>query len=204
RPRRRPLRGGRGTLRRVHDDGGPPLPRHPACRGGARERQRRHARARLARARGAGPGGRLLRRRRGDRRRRGKARAPLARAGARPTRGDRGRWHRALLRGNRQQHRPRASRAKWRARRRARHRRGLFANDVVYPSDDEMDAAWALRSRGDGTNDEFVWRPSYPALSFLLLIPFVTAGIDTNYLYVACLLAAMALILWRAPSGLRP
>ena len=83
-------------------------------------------------------------------------------------------------------------------------RRGLFANDVVYPSDDEMDAAWALRSRGDGTNDEFVWRPSYPALSFLLLIPFVTAGVDTNYLYVACLLAAMALILWRAPSGLRP
>src|SRR5437660_480793 len=83
-------------------------------------------------------------------------------------------------------------------------RRGLFANDVVYPTDQEMDDAWDLRSNGVGTNVEFVWRPSYPSLSFLFLLPVVALGIDTNYLYVACLLAAMALVLWRAPSGLRP
>src|SRR5207249_1459476 len=83
-------------------------------------------------------------------------------------------------------------------------RRGLFANDVVYPTDQEMDDAWDLRSNGVGTNVEFVWRPSYPSLSFLFLLPVVALGIDTNYLYVACLLAAMALVIRRAPSGLRP
>jgi len=83
-------------------------------------------------------------------------------------------------------------------------RRGLFANDVIYPSDQDMDIVWDLRSRGEGANEEFVWRPSYPALSFALLVPFVGAGIDTNYLYVLCLLVAMAVVVWRAPSGLRP
>ena len=83
-------------------------------------------------------------------------------------------------------------------------RRGLFADEVIYPNDDELDRAWDLRSRGEGANEEFVWRPSYPALSFLPLVPFVAAGLDTNYVYVACLLSAMALVLWRAPRGLRP
>ena len=83
-------------------------------------------------------------------------------------------------------------------------RRGLFADEVIYPSDDELDRAWDLRSRGEGANEEFVWRPSYPALSFLPLVPFVAAGLDTNYLYVGCLLAAMALVLLRATRGLRP
>src|SRR5438874_5938915 len=83
-------------------------------------------------------------------------------------------------------------------------RRGLFANDVIYPSDQDMDIVWDLRSRGEGATEEFVWRPSYPALSFALLVPFVGAGIDTNYLYVLCLLVAMAVVVWRAPSELRP
>src|SRR5207302_1677482 len=74
-------------------------------------------------------------------------------------------------------------------------RRGLFVNDVVYPTDQEMDDAWDLRSNGVGTNVEFVWRPSYPSLSFLFLLPVVALGIDTNSLYVACLLAAMALVI---------
>jgi len=82
-------------------------------------------------------------------------------------------------------------------------RRGAFASDTSYPTDDELDATWALRQR-EGGNVEFVERPSYPALSFLLLVPFVALGIDTNVVYLACLLAAMALIVWRAPSGLRP
>jgi hypothetical protein len=83
-------------------------------------------------------------------------------------------------------------------------RRGLFADDVIYPSDAKMDEAWDLRSRGVGENQEFVWRPSYPALSFLLVVPFAAAGWDTNYLYVGCLLAAMAAVVVRAPGGLRP
>ena len=83
-------------------------------------------------------------------------------------------------------------------------RQGAFADVPIYPSDDQMDAVWAQRANGVGTNDEFVWRPSYPALSFLLLIPVVAAGWDTNYLYVACLLVAMALVVARAPRTLRP
>ena len=81
--------------------------------------------------------------------------------------------------------------------------RGMFAKVAVYPTDAELDAAWAVR-QGGGGNVEFVSRPSYPSLSFLLLMPFVAAGIDTNYVYVACLIAAMLLIVWRAPVGLRP
>ena len=77
-------------------------------------------------------------------------------------------------------------------------------DEVIYPNDAELDRAWDLRSRGEGANEEFVWRPSYPALSFLPLVPFVAAGLDTNYLYVGCLLAAMALVLLRATRGLRP
>ena len=82
-------------------------------------------------------------------------------------------------------------------------RDGLFADVTVYPTDDQLDAAWALRSR-DGGNVEFVSRPSYPSLSFVLLVPFVAMGVDTNYLYAACLIAAMGLLCWRAPAGLRP
>lgn len=82
-------------------------------------------------------------------------------------------------------------------------RRGLFANDVVYPTDDEMDRAWAVRGQ-EGGNVEFVTRPSYPSLSFLLLLPFVAAGWDTNYLYLLCLAAGMALVLARTSAGMRP
>lgn len=83
-------------------------------------------------------------------------------------------------------------------------RSGDFANVAIYPSDDLMDRVWDERAAGIGTNDEFVWRPSYPALSFLLLVPAVALGLDTNYVYVACLLVAMALVVARAPRTLRP
>ena len=83
-------------------------------------------------------------------------------------------------------------------------RSGAFANVTVYPTDDQMDQVWDERANGIGANDEFVWRPSYPALSFLFLVPIVSLGIDTNYLYVACLLVAMALVVARAPRTLRP
>lgn len=82
-------------------------------------------------------------------------------------------------------------------------RRGEFADVVVYPTDDQLDAAWNLRQRG-GENVEFVTRPSYPALSFLLITPFVALGWDANRLYVLCLIAAMALVVLRTPTSLRP
>ncbi|MDQ2952603.1 MAG: hypothetical protein M3R54_10110 [Chloroflexota bacterium] len=82
-------------------------------------------------------------------------------------------------------------------------RLGEFADITVYPNDEQLDRAWALRQQSGG-NVEFVTRPSYPALSFLLLVPFVALGIDSNYLYLGCLLAAMALIVWRASATLRP
>ena len=84
-------------------------------------------------------------------------------------------------------------------------RRGEFAEVAVYPTDQQLDAVWALRARDGGAqNLEFVSRPSYPALSFLLIIPFVALGWDTNRLYVLCLIAAMALVVFRTPIGLRP
>jgi hypothetical protein len=81
--------------------------------------------------------------------------------------------------------------------------RGAFSEITVYPTDDQLDRTWAARQEG-GRNVEFVTRPSYPALSFVLLVPFVALGIDTNYVYLACLLAAMALIVWRSSATLRP
>ena len=82
-------------------------------------------------------------------------------------------------------------------------RLGRFADVTIYPTDEQLDQTWALRAQGGG-NVEFVTRPSYPALSFLLLVPFVALGIDTNYLYLSCLIAAMAVIVWRSSATLRP
>lgn len=83
-------------------------------------------------------------------------------------------------------------------------RRGLFAAETIYPSDAELDEAWERRANADGVNEEFVWRPSYPAFSFLPLVPFVALGLDTNYIYVASLLVAMMVIVVHSPATLRP
>lgn len=83
-------------------------------------------------------------------------------------------------------------------------RQGLFARDGVYPTDDELDAVWASRSHASTAQVEFESKPSYPALSFVLIAPFVALGIDTNIVYILCLVAAMGLVLLRAPASLRP
>lgn len=82
--------------------------------------------------------------------------------------------------------------------------RGLFAGVPLYPSDDELDAAWAVRASDPAANVEFEGRLSYPALSVVLLAPWVALGWDSNVLYLLCLLGAMGLIVVRAPAGLRP
>ena len=83
-------------------------------------------------------------------------------------------------------------------------RQGLFARDGVYPSDGELDTVWSIRSHEGRQQLEFESKPSYPALSFVLIAPWVALGWDTNALYLLCLVAAMTLVLVRAPSGLRP
>ncbi len=83
-------------------------------------------------------------------------------------------------------------------------RQGFFARDGAYPTDDELDTVWAIRSHESPSNIEFESKPSYPALSFVLLVPFVALGIDTNILYILCLFATMALVLVRATPGVRP
>ncbi len=82
-------------------------------------------------------------------------------------------------------------------------RRGLFAGVTIYPTDPQLDDAWAERRQG-GEDLEFVWRPSYPALSFLLPLPLVALGVDTNLLYIGCLMVAGALVAARSPASLRP
>ena len=83
-------------------------------------------------------------------------------------------------------------------------KRGDFAEVTVYPTDRQLEVTWARRESGEGTNVEFVSRPSYPSLSFLLLVPFVALEWDTNRLYLLCLFAAIALVVLRTPIGLRP
>lgn len=82
--------------------------------------------------------------------------------------------------------------------------RGLFAQVPVYPTDDELDAAWSLRAADPAGNVEFESRLSYPALSVVLIAPWVALGWDSNVLYLLCLLGAMGLVIVRAPPGLRP
>ena len=83
-------------------------------------------------------------------------------------------------------------------------RQGLFARDGFYPSPSELATVWAIESHQSQQQVEFESKPSYPALSFVLIAPWVAMGWDTNSLYFLCLLVAMALVLLRAPAGLRP
>ncbi len=46
-------------------------------------------------------------------------------------------------------------------------------------------------------------RVAYPALSFLLLVPAVLLRVPTHLVYAACFVAALALVVWRAPWWLR-
>ncbi len=63
---------------------------------------------------------------------------------------------------------------------------------------------WAIESHESQQQVEFESKPSYPALSFVLIAPWVALGWDTNALYILCLVLAMLLVLVRASAGLRP
>ncbi len=82
-------------------------------------------------------------------------------------------------------------------------RQGLFAGATIYPTDDQLWAAWNLRHADPASSVEFEWRPSYPSLSFVLLVPWVVLGLDPNHLSVILLLVAMLLILLRTERTAR-
>jgi len=81
--------------------------------------------------------------------------------------------------------------------------RGAFATVAVYPTDAELQVAWEERKADPASNIEFEWRPSYPALSFLLLVPWVTAGLDPNHLSALLLVLGAVLVLARAERTAR-
>jgi hypothetical protein len=83
-------------------------------------------------------------------------------------------------------------------------RQGLFARNGSYPTDSQLDTVWSIESHQSQQQVEFESKPSYPALSFVLIAPWVALGWDTNVLYLLCLIVAMFLVVLRAPGGLRP
>lgn len=93
-------------------------------------------------------------------------------------------------------------------------RRGLFGDVEIYPTEEQLDHAWIEPQRQLARcigcvqqmppPPEFVSRPSYPSLSIVLVLPWIALGWDANVLYVLCLVAAMVLVLARAPAGTRP
>ncbi|TMD58999.1 MAG: DUF2029 domain-containing protein [Chloroflexi bacterium] len=82
-------------------------------------------------------------------------------------------------------------------------KRGLFADVPVYPTDAQLDAAWDARVADPASNVEFEWRPSYPALAFLLIVPWTLFGFDPNHLSVLLLVLGMTLILLRGQPRAR-
>jgi hypothetical protein len=86
-------------------------------------------------------------------------------------------------------------------------RQGAFGSRAPeqYPSPDELRAAFAQQPAGrpDAVR-AFESRVSYPALSFLVLVPFVWAGLPSIVLFFAlCLLALAILMLRLVPSDCR-
>ncbi|MBX5449291.1 hypothetical protein [Thermogemmatispora sp.] len=87
-------------------------------------------------------------------------------------------------------------------------RQGRFANRLDYPSDAELEAAFSAALKS-GQAPEFEGKVSYPALSFLTLVPFVllhsplrTVNVLPLYLLSYLLIIAIA---WRvARQELRP
>ena len=85
-------------------------------------------------------------------------------------------------------------------------KKGDFAEVFPYPSEDELnDVLREARELGNGPPAEFESKVSYPAGSFLFQTPFVALGLeDLRIFYLICALAAAGIVLWRAPSALRP
>ena len=83
-------------------------------------------------------------------------------------------------------------------------RQGQFANRLNYPSPIDMMSVYATSSKS-GQLPEFESKVSYPALSFLSLVPFVWLGISNVLpLYLLCYIALVVLGWKMARRELRP
>ena len=82
---------------------------------------------------------------------------------------------------------------------------GRFADDYPYPSQQQIAQVWdsALENPSQPPV-EIESHVCYPAGSFLLLVPFIAAGIkDIQIIYVILVIAALIYVTWRIPGKRR-
>lgn len=84
-------------------------------------------------------------------------------------------------------------------------RRGQLSESFPYPSIDQQEAVWADALKQPGVIPvEFESRFNYPAGSFLLLTPFLLAGMrDVRLAYILLLLLAIAYVVLSTRGGMR-
>lgn len=82
---------------------------------------------------------------------------------------------------------------------------GKFTNDFPYPSTEQIKQSWDNAVKNPAQPPpEIESRVCYPAGSFLLLVPFLAAGInDIRYIYIILVLAALAYAIWKIPGKRR-
>jgi len=85
-------------------------------------------------------------------------------------------------------------------------RQGDFAEVFPRPSQEQLKEVLSeARESGNGAPEELESKVSYPAGSFLFQTPLVALGLeDLRIFYLICAVAAGSIVLWRAPSALRP
>lgn len=83
---------------------------------------------------------------------------------------------------------------------------GDFADVFPYPSEEQLHEVLSdAKTSGDEKPLELESKISYPAGSFLFQTPLVALGLkDLRIFYLICAIAAAAIVLWRAPSSVRP
>ncbi|HTI13375.1 MAG TPA: glycosyltransferase 87 family protein [Dictyobacter sp.] len=84
-------------------------------------------------------------------------------------------------------------------------REGQFANRLNYPSVAELNSIWSTSFKADGNVPEFESKVSYPALSFLSLLPYAIAqNYNVMSFYLLCYLL-IVLFAWKiSHPKLRP
>ena len=82
---------------------------------------------------------------------------------------------------------------------------GQFAKDFPYPSMDELQDTWdAAMLYPSQPPPEIESRLCYPAGTFLLITPFIAAGVrDIRVVYTIFIIAALIYTIWRIPSKRR-
>jgi hypothetical protein len=78
-------------------------------------------------------------------------------------------------------------------------RRGIFANTFPYPDYNDLESFWQeAQKHPDVIPVEIESKYSYPAGSFLLLVPFLLAGIqDIRPIFLLFVLVSLAILIWQ-------